>query len=263
MKPNQTVFLALGIDPNPSLSNNFQEFQKSVSSHSEMIKNSLNQIEDKILKIQLAFFLSWGSQGIQLLEEFVFQHKNNFKIIVDGKFNDIGNSFQAYLNFVFVTLGVHGITINPFLGEKSIQLAYETCAKNVGPDGRVYVLAKTSENSKSKLSYIQENFHQIISACVQCREDVFMNDPSLQKIAGVVVAAHYEDYLTSKSCNQNELSILAPGLGAQGADWSMIQKCSWLKNEIVFPISRGIFDGGNRTVVEMQKSLIEVEGYFK
>ena len=37
-----------------------------------------------------------------------------YTIILDAKFNDISTTLKAYLEFAFVSLGVHGITISPF-----------------------------------------------------------------------------------------------------------------------------------------------------
>lgn len=257
--------LCFGIDPNPT-SISFESFKQCVKIHTDFLKfhrtNHLNKNDQSMLKLQLAFFLAQGSRGIALLESFVDEFRRDYTIILDGKFNEIENSLKAYLKFVFSTLQVHGVTINPFLGEKTLELTFETCAREVGSKGRVYVLCVTSENSQSTLSYMQKNHVHIMNACSQIRDQLFDKDPSLKKIAGVVIGANQRDVLLSEKIRQSSLSILSPGLGAQNADWNIIQKCSALKNEITFPISRGIFEGGNISLEEVTEKYLSIKKYF-
>jgi orotidine-5'-phosphate decarboxylase len=214
------------------------------------------------LKPQLAFFLAQGSRGIALLESFIDEFRRDYTIILDGKFNEIENSLKAYLKFVFSTLQAHGVTINPFLGEKTLELTFETCAREVGSKGRVYVLCVTSENSQSTLSYMQKNHIHIMNACSQVRDQLFDKEPSLKKIAGVVIGANRHEVLLSEEIKQSGLSILSPGLGAQNADWDIIKKCSALKNEIIFPMSRGIFEGGNISLEKVIEKYLSIKRYF-
>ncbi|MBX9704201.1 MAG: orotidine 5'-phosphate decarboxylase, partial [Silvanigrellaceae bacterium] len=143
-----------------------------------------------ILKLQLAFFLSYGSKGIALLEEFVQYFQDSYKIILDGKFNEIETSLQGYLEFCFKTLKVQGVTINPFLGEKTIQQTFETCYKFAGNEGRVYVLCATSETGQKSMSFIKDHWQKIIRACMEAREDVFGINSRDVKLPGVVIGAN-------------------------------------------------------------------------
>lgn len=262
LKPK--IILSLGIDPKPKELRNFEGFSLCVDRHKEFLKRNAIQMETKVLKIQLAFFLSFGSRGLALLENFVGEFKNDFRIIIDGKFNDISSSFQAYLDFVFVSLGAQSLTINPFLGEKTIARACEVCAKHVGSEGRVYVLARTSESSSSDLSYLQNDFQKILTACVKVREELFAGDKTLLKIPGAVIAAQHADFLSSSACQDLNLSLLSPGLGAQGADWNVVSQClqSCLEGEVTFPVSRGIFQGGQIPVADMMKNYTHIQKNF-
>lgn len=261
MKNNQNVKLCLGIDPNPSKID-FEFFRDAVYKHMEILEFNANQLNDYIIKPQLAFFLSHGSKGILLLEELVARFQQQYTVILDAKFNDISTSLKAYLNFVFHTIGAHGITISPFLGEKSIQMTYEECAKHAGNKGRVYVLCATSEASNNHLSFIQDNWKKTLLACKEIRDDVFQGESSLQKIAGVVVAANRENILFSNELKDSQLSILSPGIGAQSADWNVIEKSKKLPNEIIFSFSRAIFSGGEISIEEMNNNLNKIKKYF-
>lgn len=260
-----TAQICFGIDPNP-LDPSFESFRQCVQAHTDFLNQHKKWLQEPkqrpILKPQLAFFLGYGSRGIALLEEFIHTFRHDHTIILDGKFNEIENSLKAYLKFVFSTLKVHGVTINPFLGEKTLELTFETCAKEVGSQGRVYVLCVTSENSKSNLSYLQKDYGHILSACMTIRDHLFGSDDSLSKIPGVVIGANRSEVLLSDEIKKSQLSILSPGLGAQGADWSVVRKCSHLDNEVIFPLSRGIFDAGNARADDIWKKFEHIDSYF-
>lgn len=256
------IHLCLGIDPNPQGESTFAQFEQCVKRHIEFLNSCESLLSDKILKFQLAYFLAYGSRGIALLEQMVDQFRERYSIVIDGKFNDISTSLKAYLNFVFHTLGAHGITINPFLGTQTLELTLEMCAHKVGAKGRVFVLCATSEGGSGSLGHLQENWQQNLKACVQVRENVIAHEPALQKILGVVVGANREKILMSPELAQSGLSVLAPGLGAQGHDWQIVSKCCTQPNEFIFPVSRGIFAGGGISSADMKKNLQGVQTHF-
>lgn len=260
-KLNKNIKLCLGIDPNPT-EHKFKQFKECVYKHMEILDFCKNSLCNIIIKPQFAFFLSFGNKGLLLLEELVAQFQNTFTIILDGKFNDISNSLQAYLHFAFNTLGVHGLTISPFLGEKSIQISFEYCAKRWGKRGRVYILCATTESSSQELSFIHNNWKNILLATSKQQKAVFKNTPDLYQIAGVVVGANHNSILLSPEIKDSGLSILAPGLGFQSQKWNIIKECANQPNEIIFPISRAIFAGGNTTTLQMHKNLNEIQQYF-
>ncbi len=257
----KNIRICLGIDPNP-LTNDFELFREAVYKHMEILNFSIGKLNHYIIKPQLAFFLAHGSKGLLLLEELVARFQKEYTIILDAKFNDISTTLKAYLDFAFVSLGVHGITISPFLGEKSIELALESCAHHAGKKGRVYILCATSENSQSDLSYIQDNWRKIINSCVKTRETIFNKDEAFAHLTGVVIGANREEILFSPEFKQSQLSALSPGLGAQNADWKVIDKCKLLANEITFPFSRAIFSGGNIAIEKMYENISSINKYF-
>ena len=261
MKNNQNIKLCLGIDPNPT-ERNLNQLKESVYKHMEILDVFAPSLKDHIIKPQLAFFLSYGSKGLLLLEELIARFQNQYTIILDAKFNDISTSLKAYLNFAFQSLGAHGITISPFLGEKSLQMAFEECGKHSGKKGRVYVLCATSESSTNNLSFIQDNWQKTLLACSEIRNDIFQDEKSYQNIAGVVIGANRKNILLSEELKKSKLSVLAPGLGAQSNDLNIIQNCKNHPNEITFPFSRAIFSGGNIDMDTMAQNLTSIQQYF-
>lgn len=262
MKNNHNLKLCLGIDPNP-INSGIENFREAVYKHMEILDFCSDKLKNHIIKPQLAFFLSQGSNGILLLEELVARFQKNYTIILDAKFNDISTSLKAYLSFAFKSLKVHGITISPFLGESSIQLAFEECAKYSGNKGRVYVLCATSESSVRNLSFIQDNWKNTIQACCEIRDEIFHNDKEYKNIAGIVIAANRNNILYSNDVKKSNLSILVPGLGAQHFDWNVIRNCINHPNEIVFSFSRAIFSGGNISIEKMNENILTVQQHFE
>lgn len=259
---SQTIFLSLGIDPNPA-NGNFSHFSQYLKKHHRFLDSNLAEFKKCYLKIQLAFFLRFGSAGIKLLEKFVDRYRDKFTIIVDGKFNDIQNSMQGHLDFVFKHLGVHGVTINPFLGENTLEMSFESCAKHTGGRGRVFVLCATSESSTSTLSYLQENWKNKLVATAMIRDKIFANQKDYSNIAGVVIGANREKILFSRELAESRLSVLVPGLGAQGSNWDIISQCAEIGNEFIFNVGREIFNGGQATLPQMKKNFQKVQKKFE
>jgi orotidine-5'-phosphate decarboxylase len=259
---SQNIFLSLGIDPNAAHLT-FSQFKLYLKRHNKFLDAHLPMLKTCYLKIQLAFFLRFGSAGMKLLEKFVDQYRDHFTIIIDGKFNDIQNSMQGHLDFVFQHLKAHGVTINPFLGENTLEMSFESCAKHAGSRGRVFVLCATSESSASTLSYLQENWKNKLIATATIRDKIFSNQKKYAHIAGVVIGANKEKILLSRELADSQLSVLVPGLGAQGGNWNLISQCAQIGNEFIFNIGRDVFDGGRATLMQMTKNFERVQKHFR
>jgi orotidine 5'-phosphate decarboxylase subfamily 2 len=253
--------LVLGIDPEGG--QNLNHFKKVLSAHEAVLEADSTRASVRWLKPNLAFFLRHGSAGIGLLEEFVAKFGHRYFILLDAKFSEIENSLRGSLTFAFETLGVHGVTINPFLGEGSIRLALETCARARGAQGRVHVLCRTSESSSGALASLQQNWRTLVSTVAEQARVVASGQASLENLGGVVVGAAHRDILLSSELRASGLSVLAPGLGAQGAAFSIVKECvTQGPREILFPMSRGIFAGGANAPTQSAALLTEALTHF-
>jgi orotidine 5'-phosphate decarboxylase subfamily 2 len=271
---NTTVFpcsgVCLGIDP---VVDDFEANSPSVRRSFELrLENHVRVLEscDRhfAVKPNLAFFLRFGSWGIGLLESFCARVKKDFPILVDGKFGEIDNSLQGYLDFAFGTLGAQAVTINPFLGESTIRTALASCLEFTGGFGRVYVLCATSQfgssesDGKPGLGRLQDAA-AIIGACSALEEAFGMAQEHCP--LGLVIGAGRSETLSRPDLIASGLPILAPGLGAQGASWddarTVLHRRSVgtsvggsVGNDCLFPLSRFIFDGGrNSPELALQK----------
>lgn len=75
-------------------------------------------------KPNYAFFVRWGGPGLDALKElidYIRQANPDIPIILDGKFMDIGNTNQGYVDLVYGYLGVNGVTLHGYLGRDAAE----------------------------------------------------------------------------------------------------------------------------------------------
>jgi len=254
------VNLALGIDPDTG---DADAFLQMISRHSTFLE-SADVPHAHWLKPNLSFFLRHGAKGIAALEDFVTRHRGNRRILLDCKLSEIENSLKASLTFAFETLGVHAVTLNPFLGERGIRLALEMAARSSAEKARVYVLCRTSEASEGALASLQSHWQDIAVTTARLAREVAAGDRSLALLGGVVVGAGRTDILGSNVLAEAGLSVLAPGLGAQGAPWENVGLAARSQlAEVVFPLSRAVFAGGVASIPDMKANLDKTLEAFK
>lgn len=253
------AILCAGIDPNP-ISESFSEFQAAVRLHKQFVETE----KPTVIKPNLSFFLKFGSKGIAELEELCWQLKDVTRVVVDAKLNEISNSLSASLDFVFKTLGAHGVTVNPFLGQKTITMALDKALKHDGVNARIYVLCATSEGGTGDLRFFQEGAKNTLRACNEIQIEFFGKDYASQPHLGVVIGANRTEILFSPEFMESGLSGLCPGLGAQGASFEVVSnfKMRLSKNELTFPLSRGIFEGGNTNLQEARQRFQKIKKDF-
>jgi orotidine-5'-phosphate decarboxylase len=166
-------------------------------------------------KPNLGFYLALGAAGAIALERIIAYIPDEIPIILDAKFNDIGNTAQAYARGAFDALGADAATVNAYLGQDGIApfLAHPTKA--------AFVLARTSNKSAGDFQDLR----------IAAPGDAGVEDSTLyQAVArravawnadfpgtcGLVVGATYPQELAQVRSLAPELPFLIPGIGAQG-----------------------------------------------
>ncbi len=150
----------------------------------------------------------------------------------DAKRGDIGNTSEMYAKSVFEYFGFDSITLNPYMGRDSLQpfLNYSTKLN--------FILALTSNKGsldfeKQILSDGQFLYQKIINSVSQWNEN---------KNCGIVFGATNLDELKSNITSFSELSVLLPGVGAQGGSFEEVLKVFQSQNRknFIVNISRAI-----------------------
>lgn len=215
---------------------------KKLPAHLSTYKNPVIEFNKRIIeatsdsaaayKLNLAFYESEGASGIENLHETLSFIPQNIFTIADGKRGDIGNTSNLYARSVFEHFNFDASTLNPYMGEDSIQpfLSYE--------DKFNFILALTSnpgseDFQKSKLISGEFLYQQVIKKVHQWNKNLN---------CGLVFGATQINELNDNLNLINDLPLLIPGVGAQGGSLSDIigllfkhKRCNFLIN-----VSRGI-----------------------
>jgi uridine monophosphate synthetase len=257
--------LCVGLDPHPE-----DLPDRSANAARNMCLRLIELTSDfaAAYKPNSAFFEIYGSDGIQALQEVIAAVPSGIPVILDAKRGDIASTAKAYAKAVFETFKVDCVTINPYLGYDSLEPFLSDKSKGV------FLLCKTSNPGAADLqdlNLIPIGLNQFgRKPVLRLYEYVALLAQSWNRNnnLGLVVGATRPQALARVRELGNDLWILAPGIGAQGADLSSSLKAGLLGNSMgmLVPISRGISKSPDPRkaalnlrdkIREMQKSLIE------
>ncbi len=168
-------------------------------------------------KPNLAFWLEHGEDGINMLRRVVIptirQKAPHALVILDGKFNDLGNTANKYAKFAFETLGVDAVTYNPYMGEDSLE-AYARY-----PDRGVFVLCRTSNPGGARYQDCKVGRSPMF---LRVARDMHRLNKKYGNL-GLVVGATVPEQMARVRMVAPDLPILVPGLGKQGGKASIVQ----------------------------------------
>ncbi len=157
-------------------------------------------------KINFAFFEEAGAGGWRALEAVRSAIPAGIPVIADAKRGDIANTGRAYARAIFEVLGFDAVTVNPYLGWDAIIpfVSNETRA--------VFVLCRTSNPGARDFQDLETDGVPLYMRVA--RESMGRQTPGE---IGLVVGATYPDSLRDVRALSDDLLLLMPGIGAQGA----------------------------------------------
>lgn len=153
-------------------------------------------------KSNLAFFLSFGSEGVEILRK--MRKFSRAPIILDAKFGDVPHTAEQYANFAFNYINADAVTVNPYIGNDCIEIF----AKR----GGVFVLAATSNTGFSDFQEIPCDGEPLF---IKVAKGVSALSENLKITIGLVVGATHPSALEQVRLSAPELPFLIPGIGAQ------------------------------------------------
>jgi orotidine-5'-phosphate decarboxylase len=194
-------------------------------------------------KINFAFYERNGAKGIEQIEKTIELIPTDILSIGDAKRGDIGNTSKMYASSVFDHFNFDSVTLNPLMGKDSLDPFLDYSNK------LNFILVLTSNpgsNNFEKLKLKDGNFlYQNILSKV--------NEWNTNKNCGIVFGATNICELKENINNFGDLSVLLPGVGAQGGnidDVSSSFKSKKRKNYII-NVSRGIiYKSNNKNFAE-------------
>jgi orotidine 5'-phosphate decarboxylase subfamily 2 len=182
-----------------------------------------------------AFYEAYGTDGFKFLKLTVDYIKENYPeipVILDAKRADIGSTSEMYARQVFDFLGVDAVTVNPYLGEDSLEPFLKR------KDKGIIVLCRTSNPSASDFQDLQIDG---LPLYVKVAEKVVAWNEKYKNLLMVVGATYPEELKTIREIAP-KMTFLVPGVGSQGGDLEKTLKNGLLKDRsgLIISSSRGI-----------------------
>lgn len=159
-------------------------------------------------KINLAFFESLGSSGLQVFEELIDYIPPKKIIIADAKRGDIATSSAQYRDAFFSHFNIDAVTLNPLMG-------FETLSPYlVQPEKAVYVLVLTSNPGAG--DFLLQPFRGETIMAQYIAKKLSELSQEAQTHVGMVVGATQQQHFSQAITNHTTGSLLIPGIGTQG-----------------------------------------------
>lgn len=256
-KNAEDKFICVGLDSDLKKIPSFLLNEKEpLLKFNELIINATKE-SAAAYKINFAFYERNGAKGFEILEKTVSQIPEDILIIADAKRGDIGNTSEMYAQSVYDHFNFDSVTLHPYMGKDSLQpfLDYDNKMN--------FVLALTSnpgsvDFEKLKLADGKFLFQKVIEE---------INNWNVKKNCGIVFGATNPDELKDNLHSFGELSVLLPGVGAQGGsleDVIMYFKKADRKNFLI-NISRGIIykSSGNDFDIAARGEILKLNSEVK
>ena len=200
--------LCVGLDPHP------EELPEQTAEAAEAFCIRLiNATQEYALafKPNAAFFEVLGPEGWAALHRVIQAVPEGIPVILDAKRGDISSTAQAYARSAFEVLGADAITLNPYMGYDSLSPFL------ADPEEGIFLLCKTSNPGSVDLQDLPlGGYYRLMT--VYEKVAGLAQEWGTNCCLGLVVGATFPEALQRVRQFAPDQWILAPGLGAQGAD---------------------------------------------
>ena len=205
-----------------------------------------------------AFYEAEGVGGIRELKLTCDYLRKNpeIPVILDAKRGDIGSTNKGYIKYAFDYLGVDAITLHPYLGRESIEpflklkdKGFFILCKTSNPGAGEFqdlLVAKNSPTRNGRHKLVNKKLYKYVAEKVNVEWNTVGN-------CMLVVGATYPKELKEIRKIVGEMTILIPGVGAQGGDIEKTVKAG-LNSE-----KKGIIVNSSRGIIFSENPRIEAE----
>lgn len=173
-----------------------------------------------------AFYEALGEKGIGELKRtcnYLRETYPEIPIILDAKRGDIGSTNEGYVSYCFDYLQADAVTLHPYLGRQAMQpflkekekgLIFLCKTSNPGSSEfqNTFVIASPFDKLRAKQSH-DKPIPQYQHVAKQIAQEWNTNNNCL-----LVVGATYPQELMAVRKIVGEMTLLIPGIGAQGGD---------------------------------------------
>jgi orotidine-5'-phosphate decarboxylase len=237
--------LCAGIDPHPALLDawGLTDDVDGVARFADACVAAFAQTV-AVVKPQSAFFESYGSAGVAVLERTIAACRAGGALVVlDVKRGDIGTTMAAYARAYLdpsSPLVADAITVSPFLGVGSLQPAFDH-ATEFGAG--VFVLALTSNPEGPQVQHARGADGRTVAQAVV--DELAARNAGSAPVGsfGVVVGATVGD--VEIELDKLNGPFLVPGIGAQGGTADDVRRIFGDASRYVLPsVSREVLKAG-------------------
>ena len=206
--------VCVGLDPEPS------KFPAHLRGNPDAVFEFCRAIVDATAdlvctyKPQIAHFAALRAEdALERLIAHIHKKHPGVPVILDAKRGDIGSTAQHYVSEAFDRYRADAVTVNPYLGRDSVQPFLDRTDKGV------IVLCRTSNPGARDLQDLVvpdkigdgRPLYQHVAQLVA-------RDWNANGNCALVVGATYPDELREVRALVGDMTILVPGIGAQGGD---------------------------------------------
>jgi orotidine-5'-phosphate decarboxylase len=203
-------WLCIGLDPDPALA----PPGVLTDDVAEWVPRFLGGIVDATrdlvccYKPNVAFFEALGLAGQQALRLVLKALPGDVPVLVDAKRGDTPQTMRAYARALFDELGADAVTVNPYLGQDSLEPFFDYA------DRGVFVVCKTSNPGAGEIQDLVVEGSEPLFVRVARRAMTWDKHGTL----GLVVGATYPADVATVRRVAPRAPILLPGVGAQAGD---------------------------------------------
>jgi len=193
-----------------------------------------------VFKPQIAHFSALSAENdLKNIIAYIHEKYPSTPVILDAKRGDIGSTAQHYAHEAFEIYQADAVTVNPYLGQDSLQPFLDYADKGV------IALCKTSNAGSSEFQNLMLDNGKTLFQ--QVAENAASKWNKNQNILLVVGATYPQELAKIRSIVGN-MPLLIPGIGAQGGDVEATLKAGLSQNPqqsgLIISSSRGIIYAG-------------------
>lgn len=162
-------------------------------------------------KPNIAFYEARGAAGIAALKQtvaYLQAHHPDILTICDAKRADIGSTNEGYVAAIFDWLGFDAVTLNPYLGREALAPFLERRDKGC------IILCRTSNPGAGEFQDMATGGRPLWQAVAERVSRVWNAHGNCM----LVVGATYPEELAQVRALVGDMTLLVPGVGAQGGD---------------------------------------------
>ncbi len=162
-------------------------------------------------KPNMAFYEERGDEGLRSLEmtlAYLRHHHPEIVTICDAKRADIGSTNRGYVTAFFDRMGFDAVTLNPYLGREALAPFLERADKGC------IILCRTSNPGAGELQDLLIDGKPLWQVIAERVSRVWNERGNCMLVAG----ATYPAELRQIRAIVGNMTLLVPGIGAQGGD---------------------------------------------